>query len=99
QRETDPRNHHGPALDAAMPVNALFQRVRFQNAVNVERERLLHQAFHADRPWTRAEVARQPGGLILVGAELVVVVVIGDVLERRLLLARAEGALTNRAGQ
>src|SRR6516162_9402453 len=55
ERETDPWNYHRPSLDTAHAVNALFQ-VQFEQAVDVERLRLVDQALDLDRPGTGIEV-------------------------------------------
>src|SRR5579864_487725 len=78
-----------------MTVNALLQRSELHDSVNVDFFWLPHQPFNRDRPRTSAEICCQPIGLVLIGAEFVVIVVIGNVLERGWLLSDAERALCN----
>ena len=93
QRHADPRDHHGPALDAAQAVDALDQTVRRDQVVNVVDAGVLHRAFDRNGPRPGLEIAGILGRVLLVGAELVEVVVGGDAFEGRQLLVRAVGAL------
>jgi len=88
QRVADPRDHHRPALDAAERVDALLERRRLQHVVEIQPLRLGHEAVDDHRPRPGPERMGEPHGIALVGAELVEVVVAGDVLERVLLLGR-----------
>src|SRR5215469_8180282 len=89
QREAHRGNYHRPAFDAAHTIDAVFQ-MHLQQGVDVEGLRLIDQAFHLDRPRMSVEILGQVRRLVLVRAELVIVVVMRDVVERRLLLRSAE---------
>jgi hypothetical protein len=88
QRVADPWNHHRPALDAAQAVDALFLRAELQQVFDAVLARLLDQPFDFHRPGPRLQRAGVLGGVGLVGAELVVVVVgrrvlvVGDLFHR-----------------
>src|SRR5262249_2699611 len=69
------------------------EREPLQQVVDGYRLRLLDLALEADLPGPRGEGARVGGGVPLVRAELVVVVVVRDVGVRRLPLVRGERAL------
>ena len=90
EREADPRNHHRPALDAAEPVDALLERVRLDEVVDVVTCRACRLRPRRDGPRARScsdcGVSRR---VVLVGAELVEVVV-----GRHLLVGRKCLALT-----
>src|SRR4051812_5167488 len=90
EREADPRNNHRPAFNTAMTIDALLERSKLHDGVEVERFRRLHVAIDFDRPRTRLELASQFGGAVLIGGELVIIVVVRDVLKRRLLFVGAE---------
>ena len=94
QREADPRHDNGPPFRAAVPVDALFERSDLVQTVQVESFRLGHFAFHLQRPGRGAEVGGVFGGVALVGAELIEVVVMCDDFERRqFILADVVGGL------
>ena len=84
QREADPRDHHRPAFHAAHAVDALLERRRLDEIVEV----VVPPALPT-RPSTLTvqglvlQGVRVLGGIALVGAEFVEVVVAGDVLEGR----------------
>jgi hypothetical protein len=90
QREADPRNYHRPALDAPMAVDALLERLPFQDVLEIHRALLGALAVDGHGPRRGLEVARELGRLILVSTELVVVVVCGDVFPLVRLLVGAE---------
>ena len=77
QRNAHPRDHHRPALHAAHPVDALLGRHQLQQLVDAEAARLVHQALDAQRPRRGLEPVDVFGGVALVGAELVEIVVGG----------------------
>ena len=83
EREAVPRDHHRPALDAAHPVDALFERMRLEDVFERVCSRLRAQAFDGDAPGRRLERAALPDGVALVRSELVVVRVGRDGLLRR----------------
>jgi hypothetical protein len=56
---------------------------------------LAHQAVDGDRPRAGLEIPGEAGGLVLVSGELVIVVVVADVFQRRDLFNRRERALLN----
>ena len=64
-----------------MAIDAVFERAQLEQGVDVEGERLGHLAFHLHGPGPRGQAAGILRGLILVHAELVEVVVVGDVVE------------------
>jgi hypothetical protein len=95
ERVADPGNDHAPALDAAEAVGAVFERVQLEQGVDVE------GLGGLTRPVTltvQGRVGRHAcvlGGVGFVGAELVEVVVVGDVLEAGEVFAGGgEGLLT-----
>src|SRR6185295_8208102 len=55
QGEADPRNHHGPRLDAAQRVHTLLEWSDLEDVIDVERLRLEGEAVDPDRPGTRFE--------------------------------------------
>ena len=79
ERESDPGDDHRPGLDAAQPIDALLERMRLQEVL--ERVAALALAFavddHGPGPW--AQAAGIAGRVVLARAELVEVVVTGDV--------------------
>jgi len=82
QRVTHPGNHHGPALDTAQAVNAVFLSGELEQFVQAELARLLDQALDAHAPRVRLErvgIARRVG---FVGAKLIEVVVAGGIFIR-----------------
>ena len=78
-----------------MAINALLGRGHFDDAVNVQHLLLFYETINGDGPRTSLEVFRQPGRLVFIGRELVVVVVIGDIFVRSDLLSRREAVLLN----
>lgn len=92
-QEPDPRNHHGPRLNAAHPVNPLLRRRDFQEVVERENFRLVDQAFDRNRPAVGLEVRRLHRDLLLVRGELVEIVVMRDVPERGLRLVHGEARI------
>src|SRR5439155_17556182 len=83
KREADPRDNHGPPLDAAKRVDSLLERGESEQVVDVVCLRLVHEPVYPDRPRPRFERVREPGGVGLVDAELVEVVVRRRRLELR----------------
>src|SRR5581483_12246150 len=92
-RVADPRNHHRPAFDATVAVDAVLQRRKLQQGVDIKFLRLIYIAFDRNRPRPRAQALGQVRRRVLVGAEFVEVVVIGDVFVGRLLLIGRKRAL------
>ena len=80
ERVADPGNDHAPGLDAAMAVDAVFERAQLEQVVDVEGERLGDFALDLDGPGARGQAAGVLRGVALVHAELVEVVVVGDVV-------------------
>ena len=70
-----------------MAVDAVFERAQLEQVVDVEGERLGDLAFDFDGPGARGQAAGVFGGVALVDAELVKVVVVGDVFVAGELLA------------
>ncbi len=90
EREADPRDHHRPGLDAAQPVDALLERVRLQECIEIEHAGLRDLAFDRDGPGPRPQRVRVARRVLLVGAEFVEVVVGRGGREGRQLLVRPE---------
>ena len=90
--KADPGDYDGPRFDAAMPVDALFERRHFHDFGQVENLVLRHRTLDRDAPRRSLQVAGILGRLVFTGAELIVIVVAGDVLERRGLFIGAERA-------
>ena len=81
-----------------MTVDAFFERSELEDRIEVERLRLFHFAFDRNGPWGWCgSFSPVASGLVLTSAELIKVVVIGDVLVRRQLLIRAEWAFDDAA--
>jgi hypothetical protein len=70
-----------------MAIDAILQRAQLEQRVDVEGQRLLHLAVHSHSPGARRQAARILRGLILVHAEFVEIVVVGNVFEARQRLA------------
>ena len=92
QRKTHPRNHHGPSLDAAHPVNPFLRRTDFQQIVEVEDPGLSHQTLDRHLPAFGFKIGRRRRDAFLVGREFVEIIVMRDVLERSLRFGHAEAA-------
>ena len=93
ERVADPRNHHAPGLDAAMTVDAIFERAQLEQVFDIEGQRLGHFAFHLYRPWARGQAGGVSCRSAFVDAEFVKVVVVGDVVVgSKLLAGRGERA-------
>ena len=90
QRKTHPRNHHGPRLDAAHPVNPLLRRTDFQQIVQVEDPGLSHQALDRHLPAFGVKLRCRRRNSFLVGRELVEIVVMRDVLKGGLLVGNTK---------
>src|SRR5882724_2332264 len=56
ERETDPRHHDGPALDAAVAVDTLFERRELEDFVHGKLAWLGHFALYGNTPRRSAEV-------------------------------------------
>src|SRR4030095_614583 len=82
QRQPDPWNHHRPRFDAAMSIHAIFERSPLEHVFEVVDRRLVALALDGHGPRLRHERAGEARRLFLVGAELVIVVVAGDLLPR-----------------
>ena len=70
-----------------MAIDAVFERPQLEQVVDVEGERLGDLAFDFYGPGARGQAAGVFRGVALVHAELVEVVVVGDVVEAGELLA------------
>src|SRR5690606_14877396 len=90
QRHAGPRDHHGPAFHAAQAVDPLLGGNAAQQVLQPDRARLRALAINRHRPGRGAQGLRRTRWIVLVGAELVEVVVGGDVLVAGRLLAGAE---------
>ena len=93
QREPDPGDDHRPALDAAHAVDALLEGRGLDEILDRELARLSDHPVDLHRPGRGLEGLGLCGRIVLAGAELVIIVVAGDVLPARLLLVRGERAL------
>ena len=88
QRITDPRNHHGPTLNAAQTVDPLLLRAEFEQVLNRIRPGLLDHSFNRYGPGFSHQRAGIFGRIGFVGAKLVEVVVsagvfvLGDLFHR-----------------
>ena len=75
-----PRDHHRPRLDTAQPVDALLLVKLFQDLVDGKGRGLVDQPGDAHVPGSRYKVLGEDGNLLFVGAELIEVVEVGDIL-------------------
>jgi hypothetical protein len=82
ERHADPGHHHRPRLDAAQPVDPLFELVRLDQVVELVVGRLVAVPVHLHRPRPGGQTPPMPLRVALVAPELVEVVVAGDLLER-----------------
>jgi len=80
ERVADPGDHDGPAFDAAMAIDALFERGQLENFVQREFAGSFDFAFDRNSPRGGPEILRIFGGISLLAAELVEVVVVGDIV-------------------
>ena len=87
QRNADPRNDHRPRLDAAHAIDALFEGERLDEVFELVLGRLGDLTLDLQRPRRGLEVSGVDRRLVLAGAELVEIVVAGDVLVQVDLLA------------
>src|SRR5262245_30344034 len=76
QRKAAPRHDHRPGFDAALTMDALFERHLGQQVVDADLERFVDQAAHLDRPGPDLELLGVAPDA-LVEAEFVIVVVGG----------------------
>src|SRR5690606_37059146 len=83
QGESLPGDDHGPAFHAAKPVDTILDLVRPYEIVEGILSGLRDLAAHLNRPRVRSKRTCIPCRVFLRGAELVVVVVGGDLLVRR----------------
>ena len=90
--KADPGDDDGPAFDATMAVDALFERGELEDFVHGELALGFDFAFYGNGPRRSAKFLSVFGGLIFVDAELVEVIVVGDFFEGVLLFGGAEGA-------
>ena len=97
EREADPRHHHRPGLDATQPVDALFERMWPQQVVQRIGPGDLGLAVNGHVPRAGPEVPGVLGWITLVGAELVEVVVAGNLRQRVLLLVGRVAGIGRRA--
>ncbi len=72
------------AFNAAHAIDAFLRRTDFQQIVEVENFRLVHQALDRHLPAFGIKLCRCRGHAFLVGRELVEIVVMRDVLKRSL---------------
>src|SRR5207249_3905334 len=82
ERKPDPRNHHRPALDAAMPINTLLEIMWFENVFQEKDARLGAVAVDSNRPRSRLEIPGVFRWIGFVTAEFVEVVEARDRLVR-----------------
>ena len=86
ERVAVPGDDHGPGFDAAMTVDAGFERAVVEEVVDVDGLRLFDHAGDLDGPGAGLELAGVVRGVGLVGAELVKIVVVAGLGEGRLRL-------------
>ena len=75
QRKSDPWHDHRPGLHAAVPVDAVFERVRAHDIFVGVLSRLVAFAADCHGPWFGDEILCIPVGVLLTGSKLVKVVV------------------------
>ena len=86
ERIADPRHYDRPSLDAAVAVNALFERRELQDFVHREFAGLGDFALDRNRPRRGDKFGGIPGRIALIGAEFVIIIVgrhdlfVGDLL-------------------
>ncbi len=78
----DPGNDDGPGLYAAVAIDALFERGELEDFVHGIFAGMLDFAFDGNAPGRSAEIAGVAGGIFLACAELVEIIVVGDVIIR-----------------
>ena len=61
ERETRPRHHHRPGLDAAMTVDALLERHLGKQVIDRDGRGFLNFAVDHDRPWANWQRLRRVG--------------------------------------
>ena len=82
------------AFNAAVPINAVFERSQLEERINVKGLWVLDQAGHLHCPWTRGQGTGILRRITFIHSELVIVVVVGDVFVARELFSRStEGTL------
>src|SRR2546425_731410 len=91
-REAEPGHDHRPRLDASHAIDPLLQRGPLDELVDIDHLRPVHLTLDSYRPRPRPERARVRGRVALVRAELVEVVVGGDVPKRSHRLGGTVGA-------
>ncbi|MNH18427.1 hypothetical protein D3C79_781280 [compost metagenome] len=87
QRESQPRNDHRPRLYATQPIDALLKLIRFDKVFQRIAPRFTHLAIDNNRPRFSLQAVTIGRRVALVGPELIEVVVVGSILERRDCLA------------
>ncbi|MNE15435.1 hypothetical protein D3C80_1083440 [compost metagenome] len=83
QREPQPRNDHRPRLYAAQPIDPLLKLIRFDKVFQRIAPRFTHLAIDNNRPRFGLQAVAIGRRVALVGPELVEVVVVSGILERR----------------
>src|SRR5690606_39350441 len=79
QGEAYPWNNHRPTLDTAQTINPLLKIMRLEDILQRIHARLGDLTFNGDRPGIDLHVAGVGLGISLVGAELIKIVIRGDV--------------------
>ena len=95
QRKADPGNDDRPSLYTAMAVDPLFRRRHLDYLVDIEFLLLFDKTIDLHFPGASAEIFSGVGGIVFVGRELVVVVVVSHVFVRRDRLCGAKRTLLN----
>src|SRR5690606_19341385 len=88
ERNAAPRHHHRPRLDAAQPIHAILGGEAPDRVLECIGTGLVALTRDLDRPWIDGHAPGVALRIALVETELVEVVVAGDDLLRRHLLAR-----------
>ncbi|MNH26802.1 hypothetical protein D3C79_868760 [compost metagenome] len=87
QREPQPRDDHRPRLYTTQPIDPLFELIRFDEVFQRIAPGLAHLTIHHDRPRFGLQAVAIGRRVALVRPELIEVVVMGSIFERRDCLA------------
>ncbi|MNP22404.1 hypothetical protein D3C76_1150760 [compost metagenome] len=83
QREPQPRNDHRPRLYATQPIDPLFKLIGLDEVFQCIAPGLANLTIHHDRPRFGLQAVAIGCRVALVRPELIEVVVVGGILERR----------------
>ena len=79
--KTKPRNDHRPRLNTTESINAIFERCKLKQVIEIKRTGSLNAAGDLDCPRARYEAFRSRRHSLLARRELIEVVVVRDVVE------------------